>query len=180
MEFVEKVKANTAEAKEAFGALSPEQLNWKPDANSWSVGQCLDHLTVTNQAELPALEAAMRGEHTSKFFEKLPWLPGFFGGYVVKLVDPTNVKKSKAPGVFKPSQSDVRADIFDEYLKTADKVVEIMNAMAGKEIEKMIITSPVAKFVTYSILDTFRMVALHDKRHINQAKRVMETQGFPG
>ena len=28
--------------------LSDEQLNWKPRPESWSVGQCLDHLAVIN------------------------------------------------------------------------------------------------------------------------------------
>ena len=139
----------------------------------------MDHLVVTNSEELPAMEAATRGDHTSKFFEKLPWFPGFFGRMVVKLVDPDNVKKSKAPGVFKPAQSDVSPDVVNKYVKTSKKIVEIMKASERKEIDKMIITSPVSRVVTYSLEDTFKMVVFHDRRHFNQAKRVMKTQGFP-
>lgn len=177
--YISKVKIISGEIGEAFGELSAEQLSWKPDAKSWSVGQCIDHLDVTNSEELPAMEAATRGEHTSKFFEKLPWLPGFFGRFVLKSVDPDNVKKNKAPGVFKPTQSDVSPDIVDKYLKSSKKIIETMKASEGMEIDKMIITSPVGRFVTYSLEDTFKMVVFHDRRHFNQAKRLMEMQGFP-
>ena len=155
--FIEKVEMIGGEISQTFGDLSNEQLNWKPDATSWSVGQCLDHLVVTNSEELP----------------------GFFGRMVVKLVDPDNVKKSKAPGVFKPAQSDVSPDVVNKYVKTSKKIVEIMKASERKEIDKMIITSPVSRVVTYSLEDTFKMVVFHDRRHFNQAKRVMKTQGFP-
>lgn len=36
--------------------LSREQLNWKPDAKSWSVAECLDHLVVTNAAYFEVFE----------------------------------------------------------------------------------------------------------------------------
>ncbi len=177
--YISKVEAISKGIQQAFGQLSFEQLNWKPDAKSWSVGQCIDHLNVTNQAEIPAMEAAIRGEHTTKFFEKLPWLPGFFGRFVLKSVDPENVKKNKAPGVFEPTQSDVGEDVIDRYAKTSAQIIEIMKGSEGMEIDKMIITSPVAKAVTYSLKDTFRMVVFHDRRHFNQAKRVMDSARYP-
>ena len=32
-----------------FGHLSAEQINWKPSADSWSVGQCFEHLIKANE-----------------------------------------------------------------------------------------------------------------------------------
>jgi hypothetical protein len=31
------------DAQILFGHLNKQQLNWKPDADSWSVGQSLEH-----------------------------------------------------------------------------------------------------------------------------------------
>ena len=39
----------TSEYQRDLGQLSSTQLNWKPDPKSWSVGQCIDHVIVTNE-----------------------------------------------------------------------------------------------------------------------------------
>jgi len=36
----------TAEFTKEFGNLSAEQLNWKPNADTWSIAQNMDHLIV--------------------------------------------------------------------------------------------------------------------------------------
>lgn len=36
----------TRQTQSEFGALTYEQLNWKPNSNIWSIAQNLDHLIV--------------------------------------------------------------------------------------------------------------------------------------
>ena len=38
-----------------FGSLSAEQLNWKPNSQTWSIAQNIDHLIVVNQTYYPIL-----------------------------------------------------------------------------------------------------------------------------
>jgi hypothetical protein len=40
-------------------------------------------------------------------------------------------------------------------------------------------TSPFMRVITYSVLDGWRLVVAHNHRHIQQAKRVVQAQGFP-
>jgi len=51
--------------------------------------------------------------------------------------------------------------------------------MTKLDLRKVIITSPVASFATYSLLDAYKILVAHERRHMTQAKRVMETDGFP-
>src|SRR5713101_7654957 len=37
-----------ADARRLIEGITSEQVNWQPRANSWSVGQCLDHLARAN------------------------------------------------------------------------------------------------------------------------------------
>ena len=37
------------DTQKTFGRLSTEQINWKPSADGWSVGQCFEHLIKTNE-----------------------------------------------------------------------------------------------------------------------------------
>ncbi len=175
---IEDLRQISAEAKSIFGGLSGEQINWKPSAENWSVGQCFDHLVVTNKMELRAIEKAVRGEHTQTFWERLPILPTVFGKFLLKMVDPENAKKFKAPKNFCPSQSEVNPQILREYFETTEKVIELMQASDKFDTKKMIITSPIPR-ITYSLFVAFKTIPLHDRRHFRQAKRVLETEGFP-
>jgi hypothetical protein len=40
-------------------------------------------------------------------------------------------------------------------------------------------TSPFASVVTYSVLDGWRLVVAHDRRHVEQARRVTQAAEFP-
>jgi hypothetical protein len=55
-----------------------------------------------------------------------------------------------------------------------------MRATAELPIEKIIITSVVSPFVTYTLLDAYRILVAHERRHLEQAERVMRAPGFPG
>ena len=175
----EKLSRLAVEVEEKLGGLSKEQLNWKPGPDIWSVGQCLDHLVVTNKQEIPAIKAGLAGEHNKTVWERLPLLSSVMGKFIVKSVDPSNKRKNNAPKTFQPSQSDIGTDIVKEYLKTSGEIQELIKQSERVPARRMIITSPVAKVATYSIHDALKIVVLHDQRHFNQAIRVMETEGFP-
>jgi hypothetical protein len=40
-------------------------------------------------------------------------------------------------------------------------------------------TSPFIRIVTYSVLDGWRLMVSHDRRHLEQARRVTESPEFP-
>src|SRR5437868_14113672 len=68
---LEELKAVADDARRDFGALSATQINWKPSAEQWSVGQCFEHLIKTNRALFPVLEAAARGDRQSGLWERV-------------------------------------------------------------------------------------------------------------
>ncbi len=37
-----------------------------------------------------------------------------------------------------------------------------------------------SRLVTYSLMDAYRIIVVHEQNHFVQAKRVMEWPGFPG
>ena len=40
---------NLKRIESTFAVLTVPQLNWKPEAEIWSVGECINHLVVTNE-----------------------------------------------------------------------------------------------------------------------------------
>ncbi|HYR77456.1 MAG TPA: hypothetical protein VEM96_16700 [Pyrinomonadaceae bacterium] len=54
-----------------------------------------------------------------------------------------------------------------------------MKATEDLDLEKIIISSPVTKVITYSLMDAYRIIITQEKRHLLQAMRVSEMDGFP-
>lgn len=162
----------------AFGELTAEQLNWKPRADAWSVGQCLDHLILTNEKFYPEMDRLSAGNRKNSFIETWSPMTGFFGRFLIKAVSEDS-KKSKVPskGIVPPS--DISSDIVRTFEKHVGELNEKLNACAGIDRQKTVVTSPFLAILTYKLDDAYTVLVEHTKRHVRQAKRVVETAGFP-
>jgi hypothetical protein len=166
------------EAKSIFGQLSPSQLNWKPSPERWSVAQCFDHLITSNQGYFPVIENVLAGKKQT-FWESIPVLPGLAGKLLIKSLDPASTRKIKAPKRFEPAQSDISASVINEFADQQSRLVEKMKATEHLDLERIVITSPALAAVTYSLMDAYRIIVVHEQRHFQQAQRVMDETGFP-
>jgi DinB superfamily len=172
-------KAISDAARADFGGLTAQQLNWKPGADQWSVAQCFDHLVTANAAYFPIFDQVLSGEKKATFWENLPWLPAFWGKLLIKAVAPDSERKLKAPKMFRPSDSHVDEAIIGRFIEQQDQVIKYMRATGDLDLERIKISSPVTSLITYSLIDAYRIIIAHEKRHLLQAMRVLEVGGFP-
>ena len=176
---IRQADAVAVDAEKVFGGLSKEQLNWKPAPERWSVAQCFDHLLTTNRGYLPIIDSVLKGEKKSTVWQKLPFFPKLWGAMLIKSLDPAQTRKMKAPKRFQPAQSDVSGSIIHDFVAQQTQLIEKMKATANLDLERIVITSPAASLVTYSVMDAYRIVVVHERRHFQQAQRVTEESGFP-
>jgi len=176
---VSAANAIADEALAGFGDLTAPQLNWKPGAKQWSVAQCFDHLVTANQAFFPTFEKVLSGEKKNTFWESLPWLPAFWGKMLIKAVAPESTRKLTAPKIFHPASSSIDGAIIRRFIDQQNQVIRYMKATEHLDIEKIKISSPVTNLITYSLMDAYRIIINHEKRHFLQAIRVSEMDGFP-
>ncbi|MEO6393426.1 MAG: DinB family protein [Pyrinomonadaceae bacterium] len=174
-----ELNAITADAKSEFGALSAAQINWKPAADKWSIAQCFDHLINANVAFFPEMERIIAGGRKNSTWESISPFTGFIGRWMIKSLDPKSQKRLPAPKQALPSTSDVDPAIIDRFAENQAKVHALIAATDGIDLKKTVITSPFLKVATYSLLDGFQIVAVHERRHLGQAQRVMQAPGFP-
>jgi len=165
-------------AQKTFGNLSAEQINWRPSAEGWSVGQCFEHLIKANSLFFPELEKIAKGERKNSFLENYSPLSGFFGSLLVKSLQ-KDARKFKAPTQKIVPQSEVSADIINQFAAHQQEVVEKIKQTQSADWQKTKITSPFMKLITYKLTDGFRIVVEHERRHFRQAERVLQSEGFP-
>jgi len=175
-----ELKKTADDATEAFGSMTAEQLNWKPAEKSWSVGQCFDHLITTHSLYFPLFERLADGPPTMSFWERYSPLSGFFGKFLIKGLRPENPKKMKTTARAEPSASEIDSDIIGRFSEHQDRMIRsLQNVSADIDPVKTKVTSPLLAIVTYSLDDCYTILAVHCERHLGQARRVTETEGFP-
>jgi DinB superfamily len=162
-----------------FGHLSIDQINWKPHEHSWSIGQCLEHLIVTNKLEFPAIKKALTANYKNPFFGKIPLLPSIFGKVMIYFLKPESTRKFKAPKSFQPSKSEISKEIVQNFLEHQKEFIDLIKESENLNHYKTKILSPISDLIAYSLADAFLILVVHEKRHINQAERVLKLEEFP-
>ena len=174
-----EIDAIAKDAAATFGSLGRDQLNWKPATKSWSVAQCFDHLMTINSMYFPLFERMRSNDVSNTFWEKYSPLSGFFGRYLKKTLSPEYPKKMKTTRKAYPSASDLDGKIISQFGEHQRHLAEHIGQISPEiDLRKTIITSPLLSFVTYSLDDTLTILTVHEHRHLLQAQRVMETDGF--
>ena len=166
------------DAKANFGNLSSEQLNWKPSEKGWSVGQCFEHIIKTNEQFYPEFEKLASGMRKNTIFQSYSPFSGMMGRFLIKAVSEDS-KKSKAPSKNIVPPSDISGDIIDRFATHIDGVTERIGKCAAVDRTKTVVSSPFLSVFTYKLDDAYTVLVEHTKRHFRQAKRVIESEGFP-
>ncbi|MDQ3713066.1 MAG: DinB family protein [Acidobacteriota bacterium] len=168
----------SADAQETFDNLSAVQINWKPSADGWSVGQCFEHLMKANLLFFPELEKIAGERRKNSFLENYSPLSSFFGNLLVKSLQ-KDERKFKAPSQAIVPPSEIDAHITELFAAHQSELIERVKSTEKADWQKTKITSPFMKLITYTLADGYRVVVEHERRHIRQAKRVMQTENFP-
>jgi hypothetical protein len=174
---ISEFESVTADVKNTFGGLSAEQLNWKPAAESWSVGQCLDHLVKSNEEFYPELDKLAAGTRKNTFWQNWSPLSGIAGGFLVATLKKDGQKVKTNEKMTPPS--DISGDIVERFAEHQSELIEKVRAASSTEWRKVVLTSPFVKIMTYRMDVGLEAVIEHEKRHVRQAKRVIAMEAFP-
>jgi len=170
--------AVATDVRAAFGRLDARRLNWRPDATSWSVAQCLEHLITANGLMRDAAANALDSGKPRTVWQRLPVVPGVFGRMLIRSQAPQATRKYTASPLATPGSSDIAADIVERFVAQNHELVRWLGSLDEDRASRAIMTSPFVTFITYSVLDGARLMLAHDHRHIQQASRVTQSPGF--
>jgi hypothetical protein len=162
------------DAHRIFGSLEEQKLNWKPDEKQWSVAQCFDHLINANDLLVRQAKSALANQPSS-IWQRLPVWPAMFGRLMVSSQGPRKPSSTKytADPQATPA-SRISPDVIKRFVDQHRALETWTRSLDEPTAARTILVSPFVRFITYSVLDGLRLVVAHDRRHFEQARRVLQ------
>jgi hypothetical protein len=158
--------------------LSTSQLNWTPRPGAWSIGQCLEHLCLSNEVYVrPLTEALQRG--ASGYAHEIE--PGWFGRWFLRTyIEPTTQKRRhRAPPRTVPIASQLDSSILDRFLASNARMRELAARAQRHDVNRLRFRNPFVPLIRFTVGTGLQIIARHNHRHLLQAERVKHDPGFP-
>jgi DinB superfamily len=157
-----------------FGTLTNEQMNWKPNSDTWSIAQNLDHLIVVNETYYPVLSSLKEGKYKTPFIAKIGFIVSFLGKTVLKAVQPDRKKKMKTFPIWEPDTSKVSDDILKRFENHHNELKQKIEESKELVEKGTIISSPANRNIVYKLETAFDIIVSHEQRHLEQAKEILQ------
>ena len=167
------------ETQTMFGGLDVRQVNWRPDAARWSVAQCFEHLLLSNRLMFQAADRTLHDARPRTVWQRMPVLPGLLGRMLIRSQAPGTTRKFTASPKAQPAASEIAADVIPRFIAQNRDAVDRVGTLDERDAARAIMTSPFASAIVYSVLDGWRLIVAHDRRHMEQARGVMQSPGWP-
>ena len=175
-EFLHRLDELTLKFTKTFGSLNEREIHRKPDADTWSIAQNLEHLILINQSYFPMIDRLRHKDHKRAFTAKFGFLVNFFGRTILKSVQPETTKKTKTFSIWKPSENRASEDILARFTEHQEKLKQKILESEDLLEKNAVISSPANPKIVYKLDAAFKIILAHEERHFQQAKRLLEIQ----
>jgi hypothetical protein len=157
--------------------LTPGQLNWTPAPGIWSVGQCLEHLYVTNEVYLRPMSGALEGRQAAVVQEITP---GWFGRWFIRnYIEPSpKMRRVPAPRKIRPGAR-IEPDILSRFLASNHRARDLVLRARNYDVNRIRFKNPFIPVIRFTVGTGLEIISKHQRRHLLQAERIRESPEFP-
>jgi hypothetical protein len=177
--YLEQLDAILLDARTLASGLSPQQFNWRPAGRQWSVGQCLEHLTLTVRLYTPRVELAVAEARDRAARGEKPYREGWFSRWFVRSMEPPPSLRVRTFRPVEPAFSMDR-DLTLEHFEAAHLgFLGLLRGMDGPSLLQGRTPSPFLPLLSFTVGQAVAMNLAHARRHLWQARRVVTHPAFP-
>lgn len=163
--------------KSLADTLTLEQLNWQANPNSWSIGQCIEHLWRTNEVYLPPIAKALEDKIPNVAKEITPGWPSRW--FISNIIEPSpNGRRTSAPKKIVPT-SHVDSEILNHFLQSNQTLRDLIARASAYDVNRIRFKNPFIAGLRFTIGTGFLIICSHQRRHLLQMERVKQSPGLP-
>lgn len=171
-----------------FPNLSSDQLNWREQAEKWSIAECLMHLNYVADYYFPATDKAIKAAKAKKSKAQEKFTRGCLGHrYASKFrLSLDNQVKSKIESPLKYDPRSTSSSTLDgkkviaTFLEKQQTLQQMLQDAMSINIQKTRVYAALGGFVSIQLGDMLKILVYHTERHVVQAQRILYYDYFPG
>ena len=172
-ELLDEVTACEREAADIVGDMSDADINWQQHpGQSWSVAQCLDHLSTMNAYYLRGFATHLQEATRNPPGPFKGLSPTATGRWFVRSLEPPVRRKMKSPKAAVPRSTVPREGLVESFVRSHDAYRAMLKAAAQVDVNRVKGPNPFIKFVTMRVSTVLLIIPAHDRRHLWQAQNV--------
>ena len=178
-DIAEQIEAIRERIETLAAGKSNEALNWRPEANRWSIAECIEHLNLTAHMLLPEIDKSIAaGIAAGPGTEGVARYSMVFG-WLLPVIEPPPKRRFKAKPDLTPRPDLDAAKVIERFGQVRDEVVERLERARGIDLTRTKVRHPLIRLRRFRLGEIFTTIAAHERRHLWQAEQVTKAEGFP-
>lgn len=180
--FLDQLRAIRRDASALTGGLGGARLAWRPAPGKWSIAEVVAHLNRTGRIYLDEVAHALAEARARGLADRGDWRPSLVGGWMTKSMEPPPRIRIPAPRIFRAAEGVPPPDGARELATWRSLHLEMeerIREAAGLDLRRARVVSPVTRWVRMNAGDALALVLAHERRHLWQIRRIVESAGFP-
>lgn len=182
-ERVEAVAAEYSAATDRLGrlvsGLAEAQWPVRPPNGGWSIAECVEHLIKTSETYLPLLRERIDALPPASGRRDRPYRRDLVGWLLCWMLEPPARLRTRTASTFEPQHVRPVNDALQVFTDLQHSLVGLLRdgATRGAALDRAKIASPFDARAKYSVWSAFRVLPVHQRRHLWQAERVRRALG---
>lgn len=166
-----QVETVTLRARKMVAGRNQVDLATSIETTSWSVVECLDHLTLTTNAFIPAIASAMAGARRLTTNRTLR--TGSLTRLFIRNLEPPYRLRFKVLASLIPVRRDFDS-AWSAFEQSQLQLERTIQSAFGLAIDQVRVQSPVYARFNYNVYGALCMLAAHERRHIWQMEQILK------
>lgn len=163
---------NNLQTAQAWLKLPLEQLQYKPNADTWSVLEGIEHLNLYGDFYLPEIKQQM---DKSKYKIATPlfkssWLGNYFAQAMLPKEKLNTMKTFRDKN---PNGSSLDKNVLEKFIAQQRNMLQLLQQAAQVNLTKTKTRITLTQWIKLRLGDTFRVVIYHNDRHRVQAEKLL-------
>jgi len=161
----------TLKARNLIAGHSQSDLTTSLESTSWSVAQCLDHLTQTTNAFVPVISSAIA--RAPRLTANRALRTGALTRLFIRNLEPPYRLRFKVPAPLVPRQHDFHS-AWGAFEESQAEFAKTVRSAAGLAIDQVRVESPVYARFSYNVYGALCMLTAHEHRHLWQIEQILK------
>lgn len=177
LSYLSSVDEAECHVTKVLSELNSHQSHWRPlGRNGWSVCECVNHIALTNEKYLEALELASKKAQ----FGHTPLEPGgFISRYFLKKTEPPVSLRIKAPASIRPKSQLDKQEVLEHYQSSNRTLRSFIRRTADLDLCGVRFKNPLVPGFNFTVATGLLIINAHTRRHLWQVDQLLSSPGFP-